>query len=227
MVHVKLPNRAEISVQGDDKYDFLQGLITQDIHLLKKQPLIYAFLLTPQGKFLHDFFMREDGEAIKIDCEGGERAEALLNTLTKYKLRSKVTLELIGDCDVWQIWGSDKAFNDPDPRGEICGYRSYQQPENSKEVDFDDWDYYRISHAIPDGSRDFIPEKSFIHEGRADVLNGVSYDKGCYVGQELVSRMHHRGLIKKTLQCVQLDAIPDGADLRSTCRNKGLALVRH
>ena len=227
MPFVQLPKRATIAVSGVDRVTFLQGLLTQDITLLDTTPLVYACLLTPQGKFLYDMFLRLNGHSILIDCEGGARSEALLSTLKKYKLRSKVELELTDNTDVFQIWDSKNPSDAlKDPRHESCGYRAYSIPENIDAVSFDQWDEHRIQHEIPDGARDLIPEKSFIHEGQLDILNAVSYKKGCYVGQELVSRMHHRGLTKKILKCVDLNNVPDRAELRSSCNDVGLALVR-
>jgi folate-binding protein YgfZ len=225
-LYTALPDRASIIVSGPDRGKYLQNLITQDIYLLESQPLIYSCLLTPQGKFLFDFFIRQDGDAFILDCEADDRASALFKRLSMYTLRSDVTLELADEMNVWQIWNAscDSAF--PDPRHKECGYRCYSKPENAELVDFTIWDEHRIRHEIPDGSRDLIPEKSFIHEGRLDDLNAISYTKGCYIGQELVSRMHHRGLVKKVLKCVKLDNIPERAELRSTCGNIGLALVR-
>lgn len=225
-VYVDIPNRAMIHVAGADAFKFLQGLITNDMRLLETQDMIYACLLTPQGKFLYDFFIRKDGAGFIIDCEGGARAESLLKKLTQYKIRANVTLALQDNVPVYQIFiGSD--FNATiDPRNTACGYRSYTQPEDIESVAYPVWDEHRIRNEIPDGSRDLIVDKSYIHEGRLDDLNAVSYTKGCYVGQELVSRMHHRGLTKKILKCVDLDGLSEGAELRSTCGNVGLAVVK-
>lgn len=204
----------------------MQGLITQDIDRLDMQKMIYACLLTPQGKFLFDFFIREQNNRLLIDCEGGERARALLKKLSLYKLRSDVMFDLEDDRPCYQVFEGPWKSAFQDPRRESLGYRSYDEPQKLMKVAFDVWDEYRIRQEVPDGSRDLIPEKSFIHEGRLDELNAVSYQKGCYMGQELVSRMHHRGLAKKRLQCVSLDAVPEGAELRSHCNGTGLALVR-
>lgn len=236
-VYTVLPNRAAITISGADKKSFIQGLITQDIQKLNDQPLIYACLLTAQGKFLYDFFIRKEvingTESYILDCEGGERGTSLLKKLKMYKLRSNVELSLSDNVFASQMFGGDiDPSSTPecyiDPRHISCGFRAYAKPTNIDEAPFDTWDAHRIRAEIPDGSRDLIPEKSFIHEGRLDELNAASYDKGCYMGQELVSRMHHRGLVKKHLKCVNLDAVPEGADLRSRCESAGigLALVR-
>jgi folate-binding protein YgfZ len=234
---VQIPNRAAIYVIGEDRFDFLQGLITQDIFLLKSQPLIYSCLLTSNGKFLFDFFVLEDGETLVIDCEGGARAEALLKSLKKFTLRSKVTLELQDDLEVYQIFNADSDNGFKDPRHDDAGYRFYNLPSlqglslqsmdhKHKACDDETWDTHRIRLCIPDGARDMIPEKSFLHESDIIAKTAVSYTKGCYMGQELVSRMHHRGLIKKQLRCVDLKTIPDGAELKSSCGGIGLALVK-
>lgn len=232
-VYTKLPNRALIRVSGADRFDFLQGLITQDILLLKSQDLIYSCLLTPNGKFLFDFLVFEDGDSLVIDCEGGDRATALLKRLSMFKLRSDVALELMDDVDVFQIFyptsSSCGLTTGPHPfmqDSRLDRYRTYSKPENIIEVDFTTWDTYRIRAEIPDGSRDLIPEKSFLHESEIVGNTAVSYDKGCYMGQELVSRMHHRGLVKKQLRCIDIKNAPKGADLRSQCGDVGLALVK-
>lgn len=225
-VYIEFPNRATITVKGEDRRPFLQGLITQDINLLEKGKLLYSCLLTPQGKFLFDFFMREEDNTIFLDCEGGDRARELYKKLMMYKLRSKVDLAVQDPAPVFQIFDGVWQGDYPDPRKAELGYRTYEEPKTLMKVSFDIWDEFRIKHVIPDGSRDIIPEKSFIHEARLDELNAVSYKKGCYMGQELVSRMHHRGLAKKHLQCVDINAVPDGAELRSTSGQIGLALVK-
>lgn len=228
VIFTKLPNRSKIIINGSDRYDFLQGLITQDIHLLKSgdSSLIYSCLLTPNGKFLFDFFITQDNESIIIDCEGGDRADQLFKKLSMFKLRSDVSLNLVQDIDVWQIFMGNIDNSLTDPRHSSCGYRSYIKPNIGEHVDFNIWDKHRITNEIPDGSRDLIPEKSFIHESIIVTQTAVSYTKGCYMGQELVSRMHHRGLAKKILKCVQIDNETDETTLRSQCDNVGLALVK-
>jgi folate-binding protein YgfZ len=225
-VYTKLPDRAFICITGDDRRPFLQGLITQDIDILDTQPLLYSCLLTPNGKFLFDFFISENGETIILDCEGGERASALFKRLSMFKLRSNVTLELQDNIDAFQIFNGTWDDDYKDPRHKECGYRTYSKPNGLGTVEFNTWDKHRIQHEIPDGSHDLIPEKSFIHESDIVIESAVSYTKGCYMGQELVSRMHHRGLAKKKLRCIDIKNAPEGADLRSTCGDVGLALTR-
>lgn len=260
-VYVSLPDRALITVSGKDRVPFLQGLITQDITLLAEQSLIHSCLLTPQGKFQFDFFIFDDGDSLVLDCEGGERAQALLKRLVLFKLRSDVALEVQDQATVWQVFSPqlssplhaeirDEKNIFKDPRHDAAGYRVYDtclmssrrtlgsqiifqqisalvgMTSLDEETSFNTWDHHRITLGIPDGSRDMIPDKSFLHESAILARTAVSYTKGCYMGQELVSRMHHRGLIKKQLQSVPLTALPEGAELRSHCGEIGLALIR-
>ena len=165
-VYTNLPNRAQITVAGHDAEHFLQGLITNDIAHLNHQPLLYACLLTAQGKFLYDFFIRKHAQGYILDCEGEERAASLLKKLKIYKLRSNVDLELKDQTPVYQIFnGKPPTQVDalPDPRHKECGYRCYEEPKNMPRVAFDVWDKHRIQYEVPDGSRDLIPEKSFLH----------------------------------------------------------------
>lgn len=219
-----LKNRAILNISGKDARHFIQGLITNDINLLDKQDCVYACLLTPQGKFLYDFFITEENEVLKLDCEGGERAASLAKLLNMYKLRADVNIEVIDDAPVYAMINSEHGFKDP--RHNEIGNRIYSLPNNILESDFNKWDELRISLCIPDGSRDLIVGKSTMDEGHMDQLNAISYNKGCYVGQELTARMHYRGLGKKHLQTVALDNIPEGAELRSSCGNIGIALVK-
>ncbi len=205
---------------------FLQSLISNDITLLEQQDCVYSCFLTPQGKFLYDFFITETkDDALLLDCEGGERLQSLTKLLSMYKLRADVTIETKDNIDVYTIIGAEHGTKDP--RHPDIGYRSFQKPEGLNEKPFEEWDKYRITLTIPDGSRDMIPNKSTLSEGNIDKLNGLSYDKGCYIGQELTARMHYRGLAKKHLQTVKLDALPDKAELRSSCGDIGVALIKN
>lgn len=232
----KLENRGLITISGADRRKFLQGLISNDIDLLGKQPMIYACLLTPNGKFLHDFFIREENEILLIDCEGGERTHDLAKRLNIYKLRAHVIIEAKTPATVYAVIG-DLSVGLPDPRHPEMGTRTAEKPDTIPEEPFSAWDIHRIKLCIPDGSRDMIPEKSTLLECGIDRLNGVSFEKGCYMGQELTARMHYRGLVKKRLSVVSRENLPPfGEDLiengqrigemRSSCGHFGLAVVR-
>lgn len=239
-VFTTLPDRGLIKVAGPERRAFLQGLVSNDVNLLDSEPGVYACLLTPQGKFLHDFFMTEEGETILLDCEGGARADDLARRLIMYKLRSKVEIEYVPAIMVHVAFYKTLAVAKPrppmdpaltqnnsyaDPRHPHMGYRSFVKPELQKST-FEAWDKNRILLTVPDGSRDMTPEKSTLMESNIDTLNGISFEKGCYVGQELTARMNYRALVKKRLRTVKLNEIPDGAELRSTCGDVGIALVK-
>ncbi len=223
--YTSLSGRGLIHLEGPDRHDFLQGLITNDMNALKPGEALYACLLTPQGKFLHDFFVSEGDGFTLLECEGGERAQDLYERLNKYRLRADVQISVEENVPVYVIFGEQNAPGYFDPRHPDMGFRSFEKPD-LPEKPFEQWDRRRIELGIPDGSRDMVVEKSTLDEAHIEKWNGVSYEKGCYVGQELTARMHHRGLGKKHLQTVQLNALPDKAELRSTCGDIGLALVR-
>jgi folate-binding protein YgfZ len=239
---VQHPPRGQVKITGPDRRTFLQGLVTNDVALLDTQSLVYACLLTPQGKFLHDFFMSEQDDTIFIECEGLDRTHDLAKTLARFKLRSNIVIEPIDSIDVYTLinppplQGGGLAVQDP--RHPALGYRTHTRPDHLPEHPFTDWDQIRIRHAVPDGSRDLIPGQSTLDEAHMDTLNAVSYTKGCYMGQELTARMHYRGLGKKHLIPVTGDTIPppntdlitpDGAvigTIRSVAPPYALALIR-
>lgn len=217
---VTLKNRGLIRLEGPDRHDFLQGLITNDIRKLTPLNPIYACLLTPQGKFLHDFFIIEGDGYTLLDCEGGERAQDLYDRLLRYRLRAEVLISVECQNQVYAIlesqnlrisesqsntFGDSEILRFRDSRNSAMGHRSFTKPD-LPEHPFEEWDYRRISLTIPDGCRDLIIDKSTMDEGNMDALNAVDYDKGCYIGQELTARMHYRGLGKKRLRTIKLSS---------------------
>lgn len=232
--YTTLPNRAQIIISGEARIDFLEGLITNSIANIQPNQLVYSCLLNAQGKFLFDFFVRQEGDTLIVDCEGGERAANLLQKLKLYKLRSKITLDLQDNVDVYVSWGDAAGYKDP--RHTDLGYRSYTKPDG-EEKPFEAWNIHRIKLGVPDGSQDMIVEKSTLLDFNIDKLNGIDFKKGCYVGQEVTARMHYRGLTKKHLQTIQWNAIPqagediiiDGKVIGAMCSsqgNIGLALLK-
>lgn len=232
---VQLPNRAVIRAGGPQAHELLQNIISNDLDLLNTQPSLYACLLTPQGKFLFDFFITRDGDDYLIECEGSARAETFLKKLTMYRLRSKVDLTLEDNKSVYVVVGSDQPS---DPRHAQLGHRTFIKPD-MEEQPFATWDRLRITLGVPDGSRDMEVEKSTLIESRIDDLNGVSFTKGCYIGQEITARMHNLGIAKKHLVPVYIkgDALPPGSDIlkpdghlagemRASCGDLGMALLK-
>ncbi len=236
---VKAPMRGLIEIEGPDRFDFLQRLITNDIHKLKEQSSIYACLLTPPGKFLHDFFISEGPDVLLLDCEGLDRAEELYERLAKYKMRANVRVSVEPRSPIFICFGTTPRPGYMDPRHEGLGWRSFVKPEDEDvaEESFEVWDRLRIKLGVPDGSRDAQLEKSTLEELNIDRFNGVSYEKGCFVGQELTARMKHRGLAKKHLYPVEGEDLPSPNEeikregkvigiMRSNCNQTGLALLK-
>lgn len=231
---VTLHARGLIRVSGADAFRFLQNLVTNDLSLLDSQPLLHACLLTPQGKFLHDFFISRDGDDYLLDCEGGPRTSDLLKRLTVYRLRSQVSMTAEERNPVYIVFNGEGTA---DPRHPVLGARSFLKPD-LPEKPFADWDELRIRLNVADGSRDAELEKSTLEElNMADTA--VSFTKGCYVGQELTARMEHRGLAKKHLYALGFAETPpvygatvtdsDGneiGEMRSSCAHVGMALLR-
>lgn len=247
-----LPDRGLVVVGGADRGRFLQNLVTNDVGLLETEPVVYAALLTPQGKFLHDFFMISGNGSIFLETEGGARAEDLARRLNLYRLRADVTITVVPRVRVLaQMSGAPHPppFPEsriyPDPRDPEMGFRVLILPSGTlseiieSNKAFDVWDRRRIALRIPDGSRDIVLEQDNIIETGLGRLNGVSFTKGCYVGQEVTARLNHRGLSKKHLYALHAarPLPPPGTDIRlsdgrlvgqmrSSRADLGLALLR-
>ncbi len=208
---VKIKNRAIIEVVGKDSKAFLQSLITQDINLLLSKESAYACLLTPQGKFLYDFILTKKGNSIFLECEKARIAD-LVKLLNMYALRAELKIvNLSNKYNIYACWGGDRlegAYQDP--RLNELGFRLIC--DNDKKVKttaiFEDYDYHRTLLGVPDGSRDMKPKFSNLLECNIDKFNGISWDKGCYIGQELTARMRYRGKIKKQMVTVRGNNLP-------------------
>lgn len=248
-----LPDRSVVKVAGEDARNFLNGLITTDLDRLKPGLGRFGALLTPQGKIIVDFLITEvpagHGGGFLIDCPKA-LAEGLATKLKFYKLRAKVTVENL-DLGVLAAWDGqlaaqpDLAF--ADPRNDALGTRILI-PEDLKQklsdligaelVDSAEYEAHRIALGVPRGGLDFMYSDAFPHETNMDRLAGVDFDKGCYVGQEVVSRMQHRGTARTRSVKVLLDDLSPEAGVSvmagdkpvgtmgSSAQGKGIALVR-
>ena len=212
-VLIKLASRALIAVGNEGWRDFLQGLLTQDVETLSPGEMRFAALLTPQGRLLYDLFIvgREDG--CWLDC-AAERRAALLQRLAIYRLRAKVTLAA-DDAPVFAAWG-DRPEGEgwlPDPRLPALGWRGYGVAGATAGPEAD-YDRHRISLGVP-GPADWGEDASYPLEADFDLLNGVDFQKGCFVGQETTSRMKRRGSIKSRMLPLEFDgaAPPEGAEI--------------
>jgi folate-binding protein YgfZ len=250
-VFVRLDHRAVIDVGGEDRRAFLQGLISNDITKAGPDRAIFAAFLTPQGKFLFDLFIVERGESFLIDCEAA-RADELRKKLTMYKLRSKVAITRPDGLSVWAVLGGDAGepgVAEPlaggvafvDPRLAAIGRRAILPAEAEAGLahgDFAEWDRARIRLGLPDGSRDLTVEKGILLENGFDELNGVDFNKGCYMGQELTARTRYRGLVRKRLMPVDIEGPTpapgtdimlgeaEAGEMRSASGDVGLAMIR-
>ena len=243
-----LPDRSVLEVVGEDRLSFLQGLVTNDVEGLAEREGRFTGLLSPQGKILFDFFVVSAGDAFLIDCSS-ELAANLTKRLALYRLRAKVTIADVSDR--WRVgaaWGEGAAewaeanapVIYPDPRLPALGFRllvlGSHQPEFS--ASFADYEAMRIAFAVPEGGKDYAYGDAFPHEACLDLLHGVSFKKGCFVGQEVVSRMQHRGTARtRVLAASAEQSLPHGgADilagglavgkLGSVAGRQGIALAR-
>lgn len=202
--------RAVLRVAGAEARDWLQGLVTNDVRRLGPDAPLYAALLSAQGKYLFDFILvaAEDG-AVLIDV-AADRAAALAQRLSMYRLRRAVTVEPT-DLAVVVQWG-EGAEGLPDPRDPILGRRTLTADPAAALAGVApatraDWDTLRVSAAVPDSGADLVPDDSYILEHRFDALNGVDFRKGCYVGQEVTARMRHKTELRKGMLRVRLDGV--------------------
>lgn len=205
----RLASRAVIAVSGPDWRSFLQGLLTQDVETLAPGELRFSGLLTPQGKLLYDLFVagapEEKGGGALLDVEASRR-EALLQRLSMYRLRAKVTLEP-SDRPVLAVFGGALTGEGlyRDPRLPALGARAYDQ--RPTRVDEDAYDAHRLALGVP-GPADWGEERTYPIEADFDLMAGIDFKKGCFVGQETTSRMKRRGTIKTRMLPITFDGPP-------------------
>jgi folate-binding protein YgfZ len=250
-----LVERGVVKVAGDEARAFLHGLVSTDMLELRHGAARFSALLTPQGKIIADFVATEapakDGGGFFLDAPR-ERVKALVDKLNLYKLRSRVMVEDLSEVlGVLAVWGGTGASSTglayPDPRLPALGMRVMLPPHRAADaaaslgatlVDAEQYEAHRIALGIPRGGVDFGYGDAFPHEADMDQLGGVDFAKGCYVGQEVVSRMEHRGIARTRAIAVGYDgaAPPVGATIAaggrqigtmgSAAGGRGLALLR-
>jgi folate-binding protein YgfZ len=238
-----LPDRGVVRVAGEDAEKLLQGVVTNDMDLLATRPAIHAALLTPQGKILFEFFVIKAGQAYLLET-GADQAAGLAKRLAMYKLRAKATIEELSNISVAAVWGeeipslpddfkevvddredlhyfihSPRAYKDPRlaelgerwllPSAEMISASSRLQG-----VHQDQYHAHRIALGVPEAGKDYALGDTFPHEADFDRLNGVSFTKGCFVGQEVVSRMQHRAHVRKRVVPVEgSEELQPGAEI--------------
>lgn len=202
-----LPTRGVIEVSGEDRVGFLQGLVSNDVNDVRPGHAVWAALLTPQGKYLADFFIFDDGARLLLEAEAAQAA-LLVQRLTRYRLRSRVAIAP-APLEVYVAWDgvpdTEGTIAAPDPRLAEAGWRLLSTTPLATNVSAEEYDLHRLALGLPDGSRDLEPEKTVLLEAGFDELNGVSWSKGCYMGQELTARTKYRGLLKRRLVAVGVD----------------------
>lgn len=194
-----MPERRILLLTGTDVETFLQGLVTNDVAHLKNG-LVYAALLTPQGKYIADFFLVPHKDGVLLDV-AEHLADDLTRRLGMYKLRSDVTIAPAG-LNVQRGTTAPPPDARPDPRHPELGWRRYSDdPEGD---DGTDWDAIRVAHCVPESGIELGPD-TFILEAGFEALHGVDFRKGCYVGQEVTARMKHKTELRKGLRVVDID----------------------
>jgi folate-binding protein YgfZ len=225
-------SRGLLSVAGDDKTSYLQGIVSNDVAKAGPGRALYTAFLTPQGKYLHDFFLAELGGSFYLDCEA-ERREDLKRRLSLYKLRAKVAIaDATGTHAVALLFGEGALTRaglapEPgaakplaggiayvDPRLPALGARAVLPRENAETVlrdagfapgSAEAYERLRLALGVPDGSRDLPVEKAILLENGFDELHAIDWNKGCYLGQELTARTRYRGLVRKRLLPVEIE----------------------
>lgn len=261
----KMPGRALISLSGDETRSFLQGLVTNDMDHVSPARALYTALLTPQGKILFDFFVIGDSTGFLIDC-ASDRRDDLIKRLTFYKLRAQVDIAPVTDGrEIYCVFSQQSggpAIGDPgtvttrddvigyvDPRSERAGLRiigtgdqvqTFAATLNAQWSDAETYRGHRIGLGLAGSLEDIGSGAHFPHDCNLDKVNGVDFQKGCYVGQEVVSRMHHKTTIHKRMMPVSIagDGAGENGPLAMTAGGKpvgtllsraaahGIALVR-
>ncbi len=211
---VALKDRSIIELRGPDSKEFLQGLISNDIHKIANDKLIYCAMLSPKGRFLYNFFIFEKNDSIFLDSLD-IRVDEIIRKLSFYKLKKDITIVKNLDLKVFcnlngEIENSQPAHSFKDPRSKTLGQRIYSNESKleSFEIinDTKDYEFTRIKNKIPESEKDLNYDKSIIVEYGLDNFNAIDYEKGCYVGQELTARTHHLGQVRKKIFYCKFDS---------------------
>ncbi len=235
MTAIRIAERGVLRIGGAAAETFLQALVTNNVVDIPAGQAVYAALLTPQGKFLHDFFVTPaaDGTALLLEMEAPGLPD-LKRRLTMYRLRSKV--EIADVSADWQVLASaepiaagDGALVYADPRHPDMGHRALWPVGLALPEISDDASSYharRVALGVPDGSRDIEVEKNFMLEARFDQVNGIDFRKGCYVGQEITARSKYRGNVRKMLMPCRVDGDLPAPGTEITVDGRDVGTVR-
>lgn len=210
-----LPDRAAIAVKGPDAAEFLQGLITQSAAATDGGRLAFGALLTPQGKIIFDFLFSHAGDGFVFDCAAAS-ADAFVKRLTLYRLRAQVEIARRDDLGVFRAAEGSEGLIDP-RRTELGRRLIAPRAEVNAEDDAGAYDARRIAQGVPEFGKDYAGEEMFLTDVNADALAGVDYKKGCFVGQEVSSRMKRKGEIRRRTLIARFDGAPPekGAEVKA------------
>ncbi|MBL4871699.1 MAG: folate-binding protein YgfZ [Robiginitomaculum sp.] len=226
-------NRTLISLTGDTVEDFIGGLITNNLGA----DITFAALLTPQGKIIADFFVHKTDNGLVLDTPV-KFGKTLIMRLKMYKLRAAIDIEDISDdFFIYALWDGKGDIGKPDPRHIELGQRFLTGDLLSTEHTEEDYDSHRLSLGIPDSTWDFDTVQTFPADANMDLLSGVDYKKGCFIGQEVVSRMHRKTSVRKRMCGVKLSGPAQSGDdilagdikigtLNHVRSDHGMALIR-
>ncbi|MFN3077340.1 MAG: YgfZ/GcvT domain-containing protein [Alphaproteobacteria bacterium] len=250
-----LGGRALLGLSGEDRRTFLQGLVSNDVTAVSAERAVYAALLTPQGRFLHDLFLVEFGDTLLLDGEAAYLGD-LETRLSRYRLRARVMLGPVGPSRPVAVAfgegalaalglsdlpaGSAVPFGGDglayvDPRLPAAGARLVLPTGGTTDAlaargllpgTPDDYDDHRLTLGLPDGRRDMVPEQDLLLECGFEELNGVDFKKGCYLGQETTARTRYRGLVRKRLVPVTLDGPPVAPGTPVLCGGEDAGVLR-
>ncbi len=220
-----LADRALVRVSGPDAKPFLNGLLTQEVLTLKPDELRFGALLSPPGRLLFDLFLFGEDDGVLLDV-AADRRDALIQRLSLYRLRADVTVQP-DDGTVQVLWPArGDTPGTPDPRLPALGHRHYgaSLPPTAEGAD---WHDHRLSLGIPDPARDGGQDTTYPIEADFDLLNGIDFSKGCFIGQETTSRMKRRGAIRNRMLALEVegDLPPVGAEVLNGDRRAGQTLT--
>lgn len=198
----RLTSRALIRVSGPDARPFLHNLLTQDIDTLAEGELRFGALLSPPGRLLFDLFIFGEPDAVLLDV-AADRRDALIQRLSMYKMRAAVTVEA-DQRPVFVGWNGAVEGFAIDPREPALGGRRYGGEVETHATE-DDWQAHRLAVGVPDPTADAPADKTYPIEANFDLLNGIDFQKGCFIGQETTSRMKRRGTIKNRMMPLEFE----------------------
>ncbi|XP_022160856.1 putative transferase CAF17 homolog, mitochondrial isoform X1 [Myzus persicae] len=228
-----LSHKSLIKIEGDGMYDYCQGLITNDIFRLKTEKSLFTMILNSKGRVLYDCLVYKVDDHILLECEKDDASD-LIKYLKMYLLRRKININILNDTSIWALFSSTpmdmelnsvSVFNDP--RLPILGQRVLSDKTSGirNEIFLDERDnkftyqQWRYTNGVAEGS-ELLKGQSFPLEMNCDYLNGISFNKGCYVGQELTARTHHTGVTRKRIMPLIFDETPTGLNLDADIYNE-------